>query len=138
MEDNTKKIVMIVVTVACLLLAGTVLLRSCSTGGAGIDTEQLGKQKLWILCANCHHTFQWTKNELNEWMSEHDDMFPSVTSGNPGIKCPECGKQACFFGYKCPECGTFYFPGQIKGEYRDTCPKCRYSKMKEIGKKYQD
>jgi len=50
--------------------------------------------------------------------------------------CPKCGKKACFSAAKCKKCRNIFIPYKkdAKGQYKydDTCPKCHYSRIKEV------
>jgi len=119
MEDSKKKLVMILVVVACLGIAGAVtVMRSGGTSGQ-TQTESVRGQMLLLKCRNCGHTFEVDKAQYYDYLKAN--AGPGVS---PGYPCPQCKKKAAYQAIKCKNCGYIFERGVVEGEDRTTCPKC--------------
>ncbi|MHC4753738.1 MAG: hypothetical protein ACYTBP_01215 [Planctomycetota bacterium] len=79
-----------------------------------------------LLCKECKHSYETNSMKYHRWVSANAE--PNLF----GYKCPKCGKTECYEAYKCEQCGLVFFPVSVKNGYSDTCPKCNFSKIKQI------
>ena len=85
MEEGKKKMIMIVVIVACLVAAG-IITYSTRSGGIGVTTA------VWLKCRNtdCEHEWQMNKGDYAAYVREH----LGSTRVQPAIICPKCGEES--------------------------------------------
>ena len=89
MEEGKKKMIMIVVIVACLVAAGIITYSttySTRSGGIGVTTA------VWLKCRNtdCEHEWQMNKGDYAAYVREH----LGSTRVQPAITCPKCGEES--------------------------------------------
>jgi len=87
--------------------------------------------EMYFKCEHCGHTFMLPKEEYERRLAAGETG--RSPDQRPMVECPECGEMAVS-ALKCPKCGTVYIPrsGQGGGQ----CPKCGWSKIKELREKY--
>ena len=90
---------------------------------------------MWMKCVNqdCQAEFQIDKGGYFKSIKKY--MTPSGSVG--AMPCEECGELAAFQAVKCPKCGIVFVRGAAGASFKDTCPDCGYSEMKEKRKKAQ-
>ena len=132
MEENTKKVVLGVVIVACIIAAGIITYATRSGSGGGIEDVQRGTL-VWLKCTNadCEHTWQMDQRDYFEYLQEHRD--PMAMSA-PGVLCPECGQESGYHAEKCEKCGIIFLRASVPHDFADRCPECGYSKTEEARK----
>ena len=130
MEDNVKKPLMVVIVIVCLLGAGYLIFKNFSGGdkGVGIDEAFAPDDMTWVLCESCKNAYQMNTRELHKTMQENVD--PATMMARP-LTCPKCGAEKCYKAIKCEECGEVFYEGVVPNTYSDTCPKCKFSKIKK-------
>ena len=128
---SMSKPVMIIVLIACLVLAVVVYILMLPEQGGGY--EELAGQIVWVKCTNpdCGAEYEIDEAEfrgaINE-MKKQNPMYP----GDPPVACKQCGQQSVVEATKCPKCGKIFFTGELgPGHFRDECPECGYSATKE-------
>jgi hypothetical protein len=127
MEENTKKVVMVVIVVACFALAGFIVYKNKSSGGAGgIPAGSM----IWIKCNNpaCGHEFQTDERGYLKFVKEK--MLPALMTVPP-MTCPKCSQESAYRAIKCEKCGKVFFPNTVQGKFDDICPGCGLSKLEE-------
>jgi len=131
MEENTKKIVMVVVIVACFALAGAIVYKTRSSGG-GINAIPANSM-IWIKCNNpsCGNEFQMSERDYLKFVKEK--MVPGLQTVPP-MPCPKCSQESAYRAIKCEKCGKVFFPNTVKGKFDDICPGCGVSKLEESRK----
>ncbi len=127
MEEGQKKVVMIVIVIACLAAAGIITYVTRS-GEGGIRRFAAG-EITQLKCNNpdCGHEFEMDQADYLEYLKEHAVPGMSV----PPIPCPQCGEDSCFRAIKCEKCGKVFFPNTVEARFEDKCPDCGYSELEE-------
>lgn len=133
MEEGKKKMIMIVIIVACFAAAGiiTYVTRSGSIGG--IETIRRGAAMVWLKCRNpdCEHEWQMDRRDYLEYLREQQPPTP-ITA--PAIICPKCSEESGYRAEKCENCGLIFERGSVPRDFPDRCPKCGHSKTERIRK----
>ncbi|MHC4265270.1 MAG: hypothetical protein ACYSUK_04970 [Planctomycetota bacterium] len=126
-----SKPVMIIVLVACLVLAVVLYILLLPDQGGGY--EELAGQLALVKCSNsdCNAEYEIDEAEfmgaINE-IKKQNPMYP----GDPPVACKQCGQQSVMAATKCGKCGIVFFKGELgPGHFRDECPECGYSATKE-------
>jgi flagellar basal body-associated protein FliL len=90
MEEGKKKIVMIVIIVACLVAAG-IITYTTRFGSMGTAPRAITIQ---LKCSNpdCGHEWQMDMEDYTAYVREHE----GPTRERPAIACPKCGKKSGF------------------------------------------
>ncbi len=130
MEAGKKKVIMVVVIVACLIAAGIITYKT-STGNSG-SLESFERGELtWLKCRNpdCAHTWQMDMKDYLEYVEEN-----RIGMTVPAVVCPECGEDSGYRAEKCEKCGFIFERGSVPGEIADQCPKCGHSALRESRK----
>ena len=130
---SMSKPVMVIVLIACLVLAVVVYILMLPDDQGGY--EQLAGEMVWVKCSNpdCNSEYELDKAVLRESILElkkQNPMYP----GDPPVACDKCKQQSLLEAVKCPktECGAVFFRGELgAGHFKDECPKCGYSATKE-------
>ena len=137
MEDNAKKTLLIVVAVACLAAAGTIMYK---TMGGGTASGQPSTGKMWVKCNNpkCGNEYQISNKEYTDFMMKNGGPRQFAMNGAVPMKCPKCGEESVFKAMKCEKCGKVFFPGTVADKAEDTCPGCGYSPSEAAKKATQD
>ena len=120
MEDSKKKSVLLGIVVACFVLAGGIAFFTMSKGPGGAESLKTGEM-MWVKCANpnCNYEGQMEKKAYYQ----SGEKSPTGTA-----ICPKCNEPSLFDGIKCEKCGIVFIPGSVRGDVRDRCPECGYSK----------
>jgi hypothetical protein len=132
MEAGMKKNIMMLVVVVCLIAAVLIFVKTKQKGDEG--PGQFKGQMIWVKCQNdkCNAEYQMDKADF--YKTEEDLRY--TRTNQPGyipLTCQKCGKETIYRAYKCDKCGTVFFEAAGGDQYYpDLCPKCHYSKMKEI------
>ena len=133
MEEVKKKMIMIVVVVACLVAAGiiTYATRSGSTGG--IETIKRGTATVWLRCRSpkCENTWEMDKRDYFEYLSEHQDPMSMLA---PAVVCPKCSEEGGYRAEKCEKCGLIFERGTVPHDFADRCPECGNSQTERLRK----
>lgn len=132
MEENAKKTLMIVVSIACIAAASVFIYKSM--GGGTASGEPTGKT--WIKCNNpkCNNEYQIDAKTYNEFVMNNGGPRQFLMSGAVPMKCPKCNEDSSFKAMKCEKCNKVFFPGAVEGKADDTCPGCGYSPAEEAAK----
>jgi ribosomal protein L40E len=134
MEEGKKKIIKIVVVVACLVAAGiiTYATRSGSSSSSGIDSIERGEM-IWLKCRNpkCENEWQLDKKDYLVYLKEH--TTPGMMTAPP-VVCPKCSEESGYRAEKCEKCGLVFERGTVPHDFADRCPKCGYSKAESLHK----
>lgn len=127
MKETQKKALLLVMVVVCLALAGYATYKSL-TKNRHLYLEEYKDQTILLKCANpnCNHVFETNRKKYYEYISEHVDRSTNTAYG----LCPKCNQQTALEAIRCEKCGEVFFYGTVTGTYRDTCPKCGFSKTK--------
>ncbi|MHC4636786.1 MAG: hypothetical protein ACYTBP_11055 [Planctomycetota bacterium] len=130
MDENVKKPLMVVVVIVCLLAAGYLVLKNFggSNKSGEIDEAFAAGDMTWIMCESCKNSYQKNTRELHKILQENID--PATMTARP-LPCPSCGEEKCYKAIKCEECGEMFYEGAVPNTYSDTCPKCKFSKIKK-------
>ena len=132
MDNGKKKMVMIVVTIVCILIAvGSVVMTSMK------DDMPNSNKKTTLMCKSldCKAVYEITTKELNALLPANDPSKGLIM--NPDmeymtIKCKECGEKSAQIAEKCKKCGyLFILNYDATDDYLDRCPDCGYSKLAE-------
>lgn len=131
MDEDKKKVVMIVIIVLCIGLAAGITYWTNRGSGPGKKISSIP-----MACANskCGYTTELTIKEFNELMSKGrgDGVTPDpMFMGPAALECPECGEMSFFTANKCEKCGEIFLSNPDSRDYPDRCPKCGYSAMEE-------
>lgn len=120
MEDGKKKIVMVGVVAASLVLAGFITFSTISKKGSGLN--ELKGQTVLCKCRNpeCNHTFTMDMKDYYEYLRDNP--------GEKALSCPKCGQKTVYEAIKCEKCGNVFFIDRSKRDFFDRCPKCGFSK----------
>ncbi len=134
MEENAKKILLIVVAVACIAAAGIITYK---TMGGGTTAAGQPTGKVWVKCNNpkCGHEYEISAKEYTDFMMSNGGPRQFMMSGAVPMKCPKCNEDSVFKAMKCEKCGKVFFPGTVEGKAEDTCPGCGYSPSTAPAKK---
>ena len=137
MDEEKKKIVMIVVAIACIVLAVVITFVTCEGGGSG----RVSAGPINMLCVNpdCGASFELSREEYtNQLMANQSETtMPGMRgrgmAGPSVFTCPECGKESAYMATKCPECEAIFIQGQAGDQqFPDRCPECGYSDMENM------
>ena len=133
MDDDKKRIVMIVLIVGCLALAGGITFYQFSGGGTGYASNET----IYLKCLNksCGEIKETTSKELYEGINS--EQYSPMQVGPMRFDCPKCGKRSMFIAEKCSKCETVFVPNpRATRDYPDRCPNpdCKYSAMEEESK----
>jgi hypothetical protein len=126
MEENAKKTLLIVVSLACIAGAGIFLYKSMGGGTTG-GIAPAGN--MWVKCNNpkCGHEYEISLQEYNTFVNNNGGYRQFMMSGAVPMKCPKCNEDSVFKAMKCEKCGKVFFPGSVEGKAEDTCTGCGYS-----------
>jgi len=127
MEENTRKVVLLVVAGVCAVAAVVIFLMGRSKSR---DFSSFEGQTILLMCDNpdCGHLFEMDKRKYYEYIEANLD--PGTLSAPP-VKCPQCGAASGRRAVRCEKCEKVFFYGIVEGTYRDTCPKCGYSREEQ-------
>ena len=127
MEENRRKVVLVALAVACFAGAAVVFVMNRSKGG---DLDVFKGQVILLMCkkSECGHVFEMDKKQYYEYLEANRDP---TTLSSPPAQCPECGENSGVRAVRCEKCEEVFFYGAVQGMYRDTCPKCSFSREKE-------
>lgn len=130
MEDSKKKMIMVVVVVACLGVAGAITFMGGSKE-TGIETIKAGEMLL-LKCSNpdCSAVYDMEKKLFFETIQARRGEA-GMTAGMPPLVCKECSKESVYEAIKCEKCGVTFFVGSVRGDFSDRCTECGYSKKEE-------
>ncbi len=133
MEEGKKKVIMIIIIMACLATAGIITYTTRSRSARGIESIKRGTAMVWLKCRNpdCEHEWQMDSRDYYEYLREHQD-HRSMTV--PAIACPKCGEESGYRAEKCEKCGFVFERGSIPHDFADRCPKCGHSKTERLRK----
>lgn len=136
MDEDKKKILMIVVIIICIGLAGGITYwtnRDGAKSGKYVDNTITT-----LICTNpqCGQMIEFTAEELrNEIVKIGASGTNQPGRGPLAFTCPHCGKKSCYIAEECPKCGEFFVPKYDGKDFPDRCPKCGYSSTEESRKK---
>jgi hypothetical protein len=132
MEDNVKKTLLIVISVACIAAAGVMMYKTM--GGGATSGEPAGK--IWVKCEStkCNNEYQLSAKDYSDFIMDNGGHRQIMMAGMPPMKCPKCGEKTAFKAEKCEKCGKVFFFGSVEGKAEDTCPGCGYSKAEAEAK----
>ncbi|MHC4187865.1 MAG: hypothetical protein ACYST2_00530 [Planctomycetota bacterium] len=128
---SMSKPVMVIVLVACLVLAVVVYVAMLPDDQG--DYTQLAGVNIWVKCNNpdCNAEYEIDKAEFRGFILEEkkqNPMFP----GDPPVACNQCNQQSLLEAVQCPKCNTLFFRGELgAGHFKDECPQCGHSDTKE-------
>ena len=128
---------MLVVVVACLVLAVAItLIRGFGGGGGGMD--DISKTEImWVKCVNpkCNAGYE---TPTKEYYLQQRKRADASESGQASLAvCEKCGKESVMTGMKCEKCENVFVSGGIRDDFHDRCPKCKYSATEERQNKPQ-
>ncbi len=127
MDEDKKKILIIVIAVVCLIAAGMVLKSTFSS-----SKHEITNEPVWILCTNakCKSQYSLEQDEFQRLM-KGDNRIMSLSG--PFLKCSKCGKRSAHFACKCIDehCGFVFMPDNQTSGYPDKCPKCGTSAIEQ-------
>ena len=126
MEEGQKKVVKVIVVIACLAAAG-IIYKMTSRSSGGLSGFKRGVQ-IWIKCNNldCGHEDQIDKKDYFEYQEKH--WNPKAPLATPTLVCSKCSEHSVYRAVKCPKCQKVFFYGASES-YPDKClePECGYS-----------
>lgn len=128
MDEDKKKVVMIVIILFCIGLAAGITYWA-NTGGSGVE-----KATIPMACFNeeCGYTTELTAKEFEELLEEKPTDSSSIMSIAPStFECPECGEMSLYPANKCEKCGEIFLTDPASRDYPDRCPNCGHSKMEQ-------
>ena len=129
MDEDKKKLIMIITAVVCVALAITIMIINMG-GGAGGGPSKSGK--VHMLCDSCEATYTITSEEFSEQMRQTMAGRGMRMRGPMVLTCKECGEYAAYRATKCPKCDEIFVPGDAEDEqYPDRCPACNHSPMEQ-------
>jgi hypothetical protein len=132
MQENRKKMLIVAAAIGCLVVAGaiTYLTRTSSHGIDSIDSNE----KMLVKCGNpsCNAQYETNKRGYYEFLQKNmSPMSPVI----PPLKCEKCGKTSVYRAIVCENCKMTFFYGEVKNDFKDRCPKCKFSKTEDMRKK---
>ena len=136
MEDSVKKPIMVVLIVACLVLAVVVTVKTRKKAG-GIP-KKFAEEEVWVKCRNtaCESEYEVNKLYYHEYIVENRTGLTA-----PPLVCEECSEDSVYKAFKCtnPDC-EIVFEAWSAGmaEREDRCPKCNRSESEEEAKRYRE
>lgn len=130
MEAGKKKVIMIVIIVACLVVAGIITYSTSSRTPGGIKSLEYGEM-IWLKCRNpdCEHTWQMDMRDYYTYVEEN-----RIGMTVPAVVCPKCGEDSGYLAIKCPKCGFIFERGSVPNDIPDRCPECGFSATEESRK----
>jgi hypothetical protein len=123
MEEHLKKQIMLGVIGGCLVLAGLITLMT-----------RPRKMGIPAKCRdpNCAAEYQITKKDYYVHREKNTELWAMEA---PGLICKKCGKKSVYEAVKCEKCElvseVYSVVRNVRRSFRDKCPKCGYSKIKE-------
>ena len=127
MDEQTKKNLVIGVTVVCLFVASILFYRSFFGGSDGAT----GDGQAALMCTSCGG-FEVSMDEFREMISQQAPGAMMMAAGTVAMECPKCGKKTCYQARKCKKCENIFVTGQAKDKnYPDRCPKCSFSNIED-------
>jgi len=130
MVTGKKNIIMLIVVVVSLLAAGAITF-CCKSSNSSLD--DLAGQMQWIKCRECGATFEMDKKDF--YIELEKSKNPDDPMSKPRLACKKCGKKSILKAVKCEKCDEIFFEGACgPEEFKDKCPKCKYSKNEELRK----
>ncbi len=133
MDEEKKKIVMIVVAITCIDLAVVITFATKEKSGGSPSRGPIP-----MLCVNpdCGASFELSQKDYSEQFIANQ---PEVTMqgarggrmvGPSVLICPKCDEESAYMASKCPECEASFIQGQAGDQqFPDRCPECDYSAM---------
>jgi len=134
MEQNAKKIIMIVAIVVCFAAAGAIYY---STQKSGMDVGSIDADAtIWMSCRNpdCENKWEMNRREYFDYLLEKRPEYGIII---PPVPCPKCGEESCYRAIQCPKCKDVYEENSVPNAAPDTCPECGYSEIEERRKARQ-
>ena len=123
MDEDKKKLVMVVVAISCIVLAVGITFvtsRGPSSGGAS-------NSDILMLCDSCGETYEITREEYREEMRKLGPQM-MMMRGPVILTCKQCGEVAAYRAMRCSECDEPFVLGDAGDEqYPDRCPECGHS-----------
>ena len=108
MDEQTKKNLVIGVTVVCLFAASILFYRSFFGGSGGAGAAGDGQAAL--MCTSCGG-FEVSMDEFREMISQQAPGAMMMAAGTVAMECPKCGKKTCYQARKCKKCETIFVTG---------------------------
>ena len=141
MADNKKKLVMIVVIVACVALAAAITFKKNvdykkGSGRAGVESIKR-TETIWVMCTNpnCQAKYETGKRAYFEYlqanpptMEEFAAIMKDPDKPSAPAACDQCGEKTLFRAEKCDDCGVVFRRGSVAHDFADRCTECGYSK----------
>ena len=123
MDEDKKKLIMIVVAIGCIVLAVGITFFTSSGGGGGRGSNS----DIPMLCDSCGAVYEIDREEFREEMRKLGPQM-MMMRGPVVLQCKECGEMAAYRAMKCPECDEVFVLGDAGDEqYPDRCPGCGHS-----------
>ncbi|MHC4755778.1 MAG: hypothetical protein ACYTBP_11605 [Planctomycetota bacterium] len=96
-----------------------------------IDEAFAVSEMTWVMCMelDCQVKYQINTREMHWYIMEHVDP---ATMTAPALVCEKCGKKSVYEAVKCDKCKHIFYLGAVPWTYSDMCPKCKYSKRKDL------
>jgi ssDNA-binding Zn-finger/Zn-ribbon topoisomerase 1 len=141
MADNKKKLVMIVIIVACVALAAAITFKKNvdykkGSGRTGVESIK-PTEIIWVICANpdCQAKYQTGKRAYFEYLEAHPptmEEFAAIMKDpdkpSTPAACDQCGEKTLFRAEKCDDCGVVFRRGAVAHDFADRCTECGYSR----------
>jgi DNA-directed RNA polymerase subunit M/transcription elongation factor TFIIS len=121
MDISTKKIVSIVVAIACLALAVIIMIKTHNSRSSGDIADHIQ-----MLCTNpkCGQSYVLSEKQFKAMISNEAPMSMQT----PSFSCPKCKQKTAGIAMKCEKCGNVFLPNYRSPQNLDKCPKCGFSK----------
>ena len=131
--QDIKKPITIIVTIICVIVAGTMIYKHLSEESTG-NLDGFKGQTMWMKChnTNCRAEFQIDKQLYFDY--ERENIADIDATRPPGYPCPKCSEKSAYRAIKCSECEFVFERNSIPG-HPDKCPKCGYSELEQRGKR---
>ena len=131
MEDAKKKTIMIAIIILGFVVAGAISYKNY-VRNKPTSFKSFAGQLTWVKCSNknCNAEYQMDLKDYYTALKENPD--PNYPSSIPALVCEKCRQKSVYLAEKCEKCGlVFYLYSSGAKDFKDRCPKCRFSKIEE-------
>ena len=126
MDEDKKKMIMVIVLVSCLVLVAALNVPRFFGGGGSKASQD---DTVYLVCVNeeCEETSEITRQEYQDGLRQTGMPMMGPMGGAALVVCPVCDEQSAAKGVSCSECGTIFLQVFGGDDYPDRCPDCGHS-----------